>query len=191
VVVKLTKNQDEIQRLIDEAETQKILSFEWIYLFRSLSSWLIENCNKNKIPFPINNDLRLSYQKASRVLDRREGETNNISSNTISLQYYKKLEDEVTELHMLIFELMFSFKSQLLWFFHCCNTNHIKTQSLDYVSSLINRSDKIRHRLERQLISSNESSPSRNQQHYKHEDDSTEPNCCIFQLSIFIERENI
>jgi hypothetical protein len=176
VVIRLTRNQEEIQRLVNEAETQKTLSFESIYLFSLLSRWLIENCDKNKIPFSINNDLRLFYQKASSVLDRQEEETNYISSVTTSSQYYKKLENEVTELHMLIFELMFSFKSQLLWFLHCCDTNHIKIENLDYVSSLINQSERIRHRLERQLLSSNKSTPTRNQHDFKHGDDSTEPN---------------
>jgi hypothetical protein len=145
----MRKKKLTIQRLVKEAETDKILSIEWIDLFRSLSKWLIQKCKSNRIPFPNDNNLESFCQKASIILDNHQ---KNILQSSALPDYYNNLQNEITILHNLIYDLMFSFKSQLLWFFHCCDKNHIEIENLVYLLTLMNQSEKIRDNLENQLL---------------------------------------
>jgi hypothetical protein len=132
---------------ISDLELQKQITYEWLDLFRNLSAWLIKNCIRNRIPLPEKSRLVSSHEKAGLVLGKLE-QDNMMPS---SLKEYAHSLNEFEIIRGIVIGLMLSFKSQLLWFFHCCDKNRIKVQDLDGLLAMVSQSDRIRDRLEKLL----------------------------------------
>jgi hypothetical protein len=144
------KQNKSFAKTVRDLELHKEITYEWLDLFRNLSTWLIKNCVRNRIPLPEKSRLVSSHENAGLILDKLEQD--NMPS---SLKEYVHSMDEFEIIRGIVNDLMLSFRSQLLWFFHCCDKNKIEIKDLDNILLMMNQSDKVRDRIEKLLPDEN------------------------------------
>lgn len=148
--VRQMKQGESLPKLIRDIEIQKEITYEWLDLFRTLSSLLIKYYRKYNISFSTDNTLLTLYEQAGIILS--DYEVNNISS---SIKEYMASLNEFESVRTLVRNLMISFKLELRWFLSYYDKNHIENESLDYISDLMTRSQKAIQRLEKHLSDEN------------------------------------
>ena len=124
--VRQMKQGESLPKLIRDIEIQKEITYEWLDLFRTLSSLLIKYYRKYNISFSTDNTLLTLYEQAGIILS--DYEVNNISS---SIKEYMASLNEFESVRTLVRNLMISFKLELRWFLSYYDKNHIENESLD------------------------------------------------------------